>query len=506
MELDPALCYAASLSKDARFDGRFFVGVLTTEVYCRPICPAPMPKPGNVRFFTSAAAASEAGFRPCLRCCPEASPGTPEWNGSSELVTRALRLIDEGDLHDEGVRGVANRLHVSERHLRRLFIQYLGASPIAVAQTRRLHFAKKLISETTLPMTDVAFSAGFSSIRRFNGAIRETYGRSPSDLRYLSKRIRNGKQPSPYLELKLSYRPPYDWDSIIEFFKARAIPGVEEVEPGCYRRSIRLDGQSGILEVRPIPGRHLLRLRVSPELSSSLMQVVARIRRMFDLGADPEIIELHLSKDPHLLPLVNSRPGLRVPGAWDGFEVAIRAILGQQISVPAATTLAGRLVEAYGEQMNDLGQAGISRIFPAAEALQDASLAEVGLPANRRETIRCLAKSVVDERVDFAVSNGLEDFVDALIHLPGIGSWTAQYIALRLSEPDAFPVGDLGLRRAATEQGEPPISEKSLLQCAEAWRPWRAYAAVHLWGSLPHGGRTLDAGINQTIVDEKIPH
>jgi 3-methyladenine DNA glycosylase/8-oxoguanine DNA glycosylase len=266
---------------------------------------------------------------------------------------------------------------------------------------------------------------------------------------------------------------------------------VEEVEPAYYRRTIRLDGQIGFLEVYPMPDRHLLRLRVSPELSGSLMQVVARVRRMFDLGADPEIIELQLSRDPYLLPLLNSRSGLRVPGAWDGFEVAVRAILGQQISVQAANTLAGRLVEAYGQQVSESGYSQLTHVFPTAGVLQGASLTEVGLPENRRETIRRLAQSVVEGRVDFSAAQGLEDFAARMVQLPGIGSWTAQYIALRMSEPDAFPASDLGLRRAVTRPGEPLISEKGLLRRAEAWRPWRAYAAVHLWASLPHGRPTL---------------
>jgi AraC family transcriptional regulator of adaptative response / DNA-3-methyladenine glycosylase II len=346
MGLDFQRCYAATQSRDARFDGRFFVAVVTTGIYCRPICPAIMPRPENIRFFVSAAAAAEAGFRPCLRCRPEASPGTPDWQGSSSTVSRALRLISEGVLDEAGVNELARRLNIGPRHLRRLFVEHLGASPIAVAQTRRNHFAKKLIDETMLPMSEVAFCAGFSSIRRFNAAMRRTYGRAPTELR------RTQKQMSPTaseanLQLKLSYRPPLDWQSLIRFLQARAIPGVEAISADRYRRTVHIGEATGIIQVQPGEGAQYLLLQVPPELSRGLMQISERVRNLFDLRADPMQISSHLTQDKRMAELVQSHPGLRIPGAWDGFEIAVRAIVGQQVSVKAANTLAGRLVKAY---------------------------------------------------------------------------------------------------------------------------------------------------------------
>jgi AraC family transcriptional regulator of adaptative response / DNA-3-methyladenine glycosylase II len=486
MELDHELCYAISRSRDERFDGRFFIGVLTTGVYCRTVCPAPCPRPENIRFYPTAAAAAAAGFRPCLRCRPEAAPGTPAWQGPPALVSRALLLIAEGLLDEEGVEGLARRLNVGARQLRRLFLQQVGASPLAVAQTRRIHFAKTLIDETSLPLADVAFSAGFSSIRRFNAAFRQAYGRAPSQLRRHS-RARPASEDCA-IELRLAYRPPYDWPALIGFLGARAIPGVEAVDPRAYRRTVRIAGAAGVIEVRPVEGRRQLRLTVPGGLSPHLAQIVERVKRMFDLKADPAVYAGHLAADPLLAPRVRAHPGLRLPGAWDGFEIAVRAILGQQVSLRGANTLAGRLVAACGEPL-PAPQAGLGCLFPTAERLAEARLAGLGLTRSRAEAIRGLARAVADGSLALATPPGLEEALAALTDLPGIGPWTAHYIALRaFGEPDAFPAGDLGLRRAASgppqalagEAGR-PLPEAALRRRAEAWRPWRAYAAAYLW-------------------------
>ena len=481
MNLDPQLCYSAIQSRDARFDGQFFTAVLTTGIYCRPICPALTPRPENVRFFISASAAEEEGFRPCLRCRPEASPGTPDWQGSSALVSRALRLITEGLLDEGGVDGLAQRLNIGTRQLRRLFVNELGAPPSAVAQTRRLHFAKKLIDETQLPMSEIAFCAGFSSIRRFNAAIRGAYDRSPTELR----RAGNSGQPEAgdlNLRLKLSYRPPLDWSALIQFLRARAIPGVESVERDTYRRTVRVGNSAGVIQVRILEGGQHLLLSVPPELSRGLMHISERMRALFDLRADPLAITDHLKGDEGMSALVERYPGLRVPGAWDGFEVAVRAILGQQVSVKTANTLAGRLVKKYGESLQTVENDQLAYLFPRPERLADASLSDIGLTPGRVEAIRTLARAVSDGELDFSTAIGLEEAVARLTDLPGVGPWTAQYIAMRaLSEPDAFPAGDLALRRGAAETKGSILTEPQLRGRAEAWRPWRAYAAMYLW-------------------------
>jgi len=481
MILDHQLCYSAIQSRDARFDGRFFTAVLTTGIYCRPICPALTPHAENVRFFISAAAAEEEGFRPCLRCRPEASPGTPDWQGSSALVSRALRLITEGILDESGVDGLAHRLNIGSRQLRRLFVKQLGAPPSAVAQTRRLHFAKKLIDETRLPMSEIAFSAGFSSIRRFNAAVRSAYDRSPTELR----RTRDsGHQDAngTSLQLRLFYRPPMNWSSLIQFLQARAIPGVESVERNVYRRTIRAGNGVGVIEVRNVEGQQHLLMSVPPDLSRSLMHISERMRALFDLRADPLAISNHLKGDERISSLVERRPGLRVPGAWDGFEVAVRAILGQQVSVKAANTLAGRLVKMYGEPLQASEDDRLAYLFPRPERLAEASLSEIGLMPGRAEAIRALARAVRNGELDFSPAIGLEEAVAHLTVLPGIGPWTAHYIAMRaLNEPDAFPAGDLALRRAAAETKGTILTESQLRQRAEVWRPWRAYVAMYLW-------------------------
>jgi AraC family transcriptional regulator, regulatory protein of adaptative response / DNA-3-methyladenine glycosylase II len=455
--MDTRAYQRARLARDPRFDGRFFVGVVTTGIYCRPICPAPSPKEQNVRYFLSAAAAAEAGLRPCLRCRPEASPGTPAWLGASTSVSRALKLIGESALDEEGVDELAARLGIGGRHLRRLFLRYLGATPVAVAQTRRVHFAKKLIDETSLPMTQVAMAAGFGSIRRFNATFQKLYGRTPRELR--KSNAQNIHEPGVYT-FRLGYRPPYDWPSLAAFLAARAIPGVESVTPGEYRRTIFVDGRPGSIAVRPAEKNHL-ELRIRYADPTPLFRIVERVRRIFDLGADPGEVASHLKQDARLNPIVRAYPGLRVPGCWDGFEMSVRAILGQQVSVKGASTLAGRVAAAYGSPFDD------GFLFPTADALAEADFAPVGLTRQRAQSIRGLAAAVALGNVSFDGSLPPEEFERAITQISGIGPWTAQYIAMRLGEPDAFPGGDLYLRAVAHE--------------AEAWRPWRAYAAMYFW-------------------------
>ena len=481
MVLDHQLCYSAIQSRDARFDGRFFTAVLTTGIYCRPVCPAITPRSENVLFFITASGAEEEGFRPCLRCRPEASPGTPDWQGSSALVSRALRLISEGFLDEARIDELAQRLNIGTRHLRRLFVEQLGAPPSAVAQTRRLHFAKQLIDETNLPMSEIAFSAGYSSIRRFNAAIRRAYDRSPTDLRR-EENSGHSRSNDPNLQLKLSYRPPYDWPVLIEYLHARAIPGIESVGIDRYRRTVKIEGVPGVIEVRFIEGQRHLLLSVPPELSRSILKIAERMRTMFDLRADPLVITAHLKQDADLAVLVENNPGLRLPGAWDGFELVVRAILGQQVSIKAANTLAGRLVKTYGEAFQAAEDDELGYLFPTPERLAEAPMAGIGLMPQRAEAVRGLARAVLNGELSFGTATGLDELIESLTALPGIGQWTAQYIAMRaFSEPDAFPAGDLGLLRAAAEIEGATLSETQLQQRAEAWRPWRAYAAMVLW-------------------------
>ncbi len=477
--LDPGVCERARLARDARFDGRFFIGVVTTGIYCRPICPVRPPKPQNVQFYPTAAAAAEAGFRPCLRCRPEAAPGSPAWFGTAATVSRGLRLIADGALDGDGtVEALAERLGVGSRHLSRLFRKHLGASPRSVAGTRRLLFAKKLINETDLSLARIALSSGFGSIRRFNAAFRDSYGCPPSALRRRSMRLRLADGDSDFV-LRLPFRPPYDWSSIAAYFALRATPGVEQADGGIYCRTIALDGQRGQIRIRPVAGDTALQLSVVFPESRALFQIVERVRRMFDLAADPDDIAGHLSKDPDLAPVVRAHAGLRLPGAWDGFELAIRAVLGQQVTVKGASTLAGRLAAAFGERLPVTE--GPAVLFPTPAALVEADVAAIGLPKARARTIRALAEAVATGEVVFDGASDPQALERRLTALPGIGSWTAQYVAMRaLNEPDAFPAADLGLIRSAAALGIAGDA-KELAKRADAWRPWRAYAAQYLW-------------------------
>lgn len=473
MTLNWRVCSRARLSRDARFDGKFFIGVRTSGVYCRPICPARTAKESNVRYFPSAAAAAEAGFRPCLRCRPECSPGTPAWLGTPNTVARALRLIDEGGLEAGGVEVLAERLGIGSRHLRRLFLRHLGATPSAVAQTRRLHFAKKLIDETVLPMNQIAVASGFGCVRRFNAAIRATYNRTPTQIR------RTAHQPAmreknQYL-FHLRFRPPYHWKGMLGFLAARATPGVEVVEHGTYRRSIALNGICGYFEISLDAVGNSLAARIQFADPRWLFVIVERIRAMFDLNADWLDIAQTLRSDLALAKYIDAAPGLRVPGSWDGFELAVRAVVGQQITVRGATTLTGRITGMFGRSY--AAEAGLTHLFPTPEVLAQADLTRAGLTKARAATVQALARAVCNKKICFGEILDSQDFLARLREIPGIGAWTAQYIAMRaLGEPDAFPAGDIALVRALQ------LSDARELEArAEVWRPWRAYAAMYLW-------------------------
>jgi AraC family transcriptional regulator of adaptative response / DNA-3-methyladenine glycosylase II len=482
MELDAAHCYRALRSRDRRFDGRFFTGVTTTGIYCRPVCPAPAPKRENVRFFPCAAAAEDAGFRPCLRCRPETAPGTPAWQGTSAVVSRGLRLIHEGALDACAVSELAARLGIGERQLRRLFLQHLGTSPLSLARARRVHFARSLLDQTDLPMTEVAFGAGFQSIRQFNHALRARFGESPRRLR--ARRRSPATPHNDVLTLRLAYRPPLDWEASLDFLAARATPGVECVDAGVYRRTVELHGTAGTLEVgQGGDGAHLV-LRARLGDPAGLIEAVERVRRIFDLSADPLRIagDLGRGAGPRLRAALRRRPGLRVLGAWDGFELAVRAVLGQQVSVAGASTLCGRLVETFGKPVA-LGR-GLTHLFPTPDALASADVAAIGIPENRASALRALARAVAERTLRLDAARGLDDAVSRLCQLPGIGEWTAQYIAMRaFGEPDAFPATDLGLRKALGGE-KAVLSAAEVAALAEAWRPWRAYAAMALWSDL----------------------
>lgn len=486
MELpDREVCYRALQSRDLRFDGLLFVGVTSTGIYCRPVCPARTAKFENCRFFGSAAAAQEAGFRPCLRCRPESAPDLASWRGTSNTVSRALALITDGALDGDSasVETLAERLGLGERQLRRLFMQHLGASPVAVAQTRRVLFAKHLIHETRMPMTEVALAAGFGSVRRFNEIFRDLFHRPPGALR--RKTSASPAAAEAGVTLRLRYRSPYDWESMLDYLRARAIPGVEIVENGSYQRTVEIGGFVGSVEVTHLPRRQSLGVTIRFPNVQALPAIVTRVRRLFDVGADIETIDAHLSRDPLLAPLVARRPGLRAPGGWDGLELAIRVILGQQISVAAARRLAGQLVALHGKPVATgyISHPKLSHVFPTAERLASAELG-FGMPVARQLSLKALSEAAAADPNLFRPFGTIEEAIVRLRAIRGVGEWTAQYIALRaLREMDAFPASDIGLLRGAAIVDGARSSSASLLNRAESWRPWRAYAAQHLWAA-----------------------
>jgi AraC family transcriptional regulator of adaptative response / DNA-3-methyladenine glycosylase II len=504
--------YEALLARDPRFDGVFFVGVSTTGVYCRPICPARTPGRLRCAFFDSPARAEAAGFRACFRCRPEIAPGAAEVDAVDQLAAAAAARIAEGALNERGVRALAAELGVSERHLRRALEARLGASPIALAQSRRLALAKQLLHDTALPLTRVAFAAGYGSVRRFNAAFRAAMGSSPTQVRRARRGEGSGDAGRPgaaHLALRLDYRPPYAWVELLAFLAARAIPGVEVVARDAYHRVVSLGGATGVIAVRPAPGRDALALAASPELVPALMPLVARVRRAFDLDARPDRVASVLGRDPVLAPLVAARPGLRVPGAIDPFEAAVRALLGQQVSVAAATTLAGRLVTALGAPLPPIAAssprpATLTHRFPTAgevAAAGPAAIARIGLPAARAHALHALAAGVASGAIRIDGIRALEPYVADLVRCPGIGPWTAHYLALRaLHHPDAFPAADLGVRKALGM-----IPARAAEARAAPWRPFRAYAVLHLWTPLG-ADRATPTGGDDVEPRDRTPH
>ncbi len=469
---DAAIFRRACLSRDARFDGLFFVAVKTTGIYCRPICPAPTPKVQNVCFFASAAAATAAGFRPCLRCRPELAPQAP--HAAEDTVDRALAMIESGVLATQSVEQLANTLGCTPRHLHRLFLKKVGVGPLRVHETRRLLLAKQLLTETRMPVTQVAFAAGFASLRRFNDAFRSGCSFSPSALR---KRQRLPlHQP---MVLRLTYRPPFDFAATLRFLAARALPGIEVIDDVKYQRIVGTASSPAQLTVSHCLRRPELLLHVSGIEPRQLSDIVNSVRRVFDLNADCNAIDAVLKKVAVLKGTRTPHSGLRIPGGWSGFEVAIRAIVGQQVSVAGAGTLLRRIVETYGQLRPD-APLGLQRVFPSVEVLAEASFAGIGLTTSRAKTIRTLAAAVREGRIHFGPGQRLADFVEGMTQLQGIGPWTAHYVALRgLSHPDAFPAGDLVLRRALSRAT--PCSQSQAEAQVEHARPFRAYVAINLW-------------------------
>jgi len=470
----------ARQSRDPRFDGRFFIGVLTTGIYCRPVCPVRIPKKENIRLYRSAASAAESGFRPCLRCRPESSPGTPAWIGAPYKVSKALHLIARGNLDDSSVDELAEQLSIGSRQLSRLFHQYVGASPVAVAQTQRLHFAKKLLDETNLPLSEVCFAAGFGSVRRFNAVFQSTYARSPRELR---KGVRGSKSSKDEgICVRLSYRPPLDWKSMLTYLDYRKIPGVEHIdmENNAYYRTIAIGDCVGDICAQFLEGENSVSLQINFADTRHLYHIVEKVRLLFDLKADSKEIDRFFGKDPLLKKVVKHNPGTRVTGCWDGLEVTVRAILGQQVTVKAATTLAGRVAQRYGDNYACKSEY-LTRVFPSAERLAEADLNGMGIVGQRISAIRTVAEKIANGEILFDGVLETDDFVRRVCEIKGIGDWTAHYIALRvLSDPDAFPYSDLILRRAATDNQD-TLTPKALLKQAEVWRPWRAYAVILLW-------------------------
>lgn len=476
MQLDPDRCYRALRAHDARFDGRFFVGVSSTGIYCRPVCAGKPPKRENCTFHPSAAAAEGAGYRPCLRCRPELAPGYAAVDAGARLAQQGASLIEDGVADAAGLGAVAARLGVSDRHLRRVFQGEFGVTPVAYAQTQRLLLAKRLMTDTALSATEVAMASGFRSLRRFNTLFRERYRLQPTALR----RATSATGPVDAFRFELAYRPPLDWTALMAFFAHRTIDGVDEVRDDVYRRTLRVVARGvehrGWIEAAVLPRRRTIRVSVSTSLAPVLPAVLARAKRVFDLACDPEQVAVGLGS------LAAAAPGLRLPGAFDPFELAVRAVLGQQVTVRAARTLAGRFAAAFGEPI-DTPHDGLTRLFPApmrVAALSYGDVAELGVIATRSKTILALAQGLTDGTLSLEPGADAEVTIAALKQLPGIGDWTAQYMAMRaLGWPDAFPHTDFGVMKALGE-----TNPRRVLAAAEAWRPWRAYAVMHLWKQL----------------------
>ncbi|MGO9411058.1 MAG: DNA-3-methyladenine glycosylase 2 family protein [Spirochaetia bacterium] len=495
MELDPNVCYRIIQARDARFDGKFFIAVTTTGVYCRPICPARTPKRENVQFFLCAASAEAAGFRPCKRCRPETAPGTPAWNGTSTTVATALRLVGSGFLDEHSVKQLADRLGLGERHVRRLFVEHVGVAPNAIAQSRRAHFAARMLRDTQFPVAHAALSAGFGSIRQFNDVFRSVFGEPPRAFRKpgnaprgaSSARRAFSESAQHVITLSLSYRPPLAWDQLISFLEKRAISGVEEVERSSYRRSISLGRAMGTFEIKPSrSGKNELDVALRGIEPAMLGRAVRRIRRMFDLDADPIAITGHLCRDARLAPLVNAVPGMRLPLTWEPFEAVVRAVIGQQISVAGAVTILGRIAEGHGRHID--GGGTIKRVFPTASDISRADVSGLGAPTSRARCLKEIARALIGNRLRLDGSQQPPKVESDLRSVPGIGPWSAQYISLRgLGEPDAFPESDLGILKALDELGY-PADRSRRLEMIDRLSPWRGYAAIYLWHALARGG------------------
>ena len=523
--LDDDRRYQAAVSKDPRFDGVFFIAVTSTGIYCRPSCPAITPKRQNMRFYRSAAAAQEAGFRACKRCRPDASPGSPEWNIRADLVGRAMRLIADGVVDRDGVEGLASRLGYEQRQVRRLVTVELGAGPLAIARAQRAQTARILIESTALPLSELAFAAGFASIRQFNATIREVFAVTPTELRARtagpggrppgtprswgdpSPRTSLGRDPSPQtpLGLRLAYRAPIDAERMLGFLAARAIPGVESVQDGRYRRTIQLPNGAGILSLGPLVpsaaqrGPGFVDCELQLEDLRDLTAAVQRCRRLLDLDADPEAVTGYLSADPVLGPLAAAHPGRRSPGHVDGSELALRAVLGQQVSVAAARRLGARLVASYGKPLSR-PDGPLTHCFPTAETLAAADPATLPMPQSRARALTGLAGALASGELSLDPGAERDRAEAVLLALPGIGPWTAAYIRMRaLSDPDAFLPTDVGVLEALSRLGALPAGKvpaadsgaaararnaKAAAALAENWRPWRSYAVHHLWAYL----------------------
>jgi len=484
MTQDFAALYDAFASRDSRFDGVFFVGVSSTGIYCRPVCTARMPKAANCRFFPSAAAAEQAAFRPCLRCRPELAPGNAPVDGSQRLARRIADRIGEGMLDGgAGVEEIAAEFHVSSRQLRRIIQKEFGVSPMELVTTRRLLLAKQLLTETTLPVIEVAYASGFASLRRFNDAFRGRYGMPPTRLRREAAGTPARTHPPDTLTLQLAYRPPYDWTGMTEFLGTRALRGVERATADGYARTVRVGDRTGWIHVRHAPGRHTLRVDLSHSLTPVLPAVLGRLRDVFDLGARPDLVAAKLAQDERLADAVARNPGLRVPGAFDGFEMAVRAVLGQQVTVKGAATLASRWVEAFGEPV-ETPHPELTRLAPTPQRMAEASveeLAALGIIRARARSILALAEEVASGRLKLEAGAQPEQAIRQLVALPGIGPWTAHYVAMRaLRWPDAFPKEDVVLQR---NLGGVTAARAEAL--SRAWSPWRSYATLHLWRTPP---------------------
>ncbi|MGE0126980.1 MAG: DNA-3-methyladenine glycosylase 2 [Blastocatellales bacterium] len=468
-------CYQALVTRDPRFDGVLFVGVTTTGIYCRPVCPARTPHRDRCRFFANSAAAENAGFRPCLRCRPELAPGNAIIDSANRIASSAARRIEAGALNEAGIDELAAEFGVTSRQLRRVIKSELGVTPIELAQTQRLLLAKRLLTDSALPVVEIVFASGFSSVRQFNALFRERYGLSPTALR----RSQNSQTTKESLTLELSYRPPMAWPLLLKFLAGRAIPGVETVDDGRYSRAVAIGQSRGWVSVERAERKNALRVEISLSLARCLPSLLARIKNLFDLDAHPQLIEARLSEDKRLREIVKRQPGLRLPGAFDGFEMAMRAVLGQQISVAAARTLAARITDAFGEPI-ETPNPNLNRASVSAARLAQASVADLtrfGVTSKRAECLIALARVVAEGGVKLEPGVNVEAAIERLKQLPGIGDWTAQYIAMRAMRwPDAFLHSDLGVRKALNE-----TSSKRILEIAESWRPWRAYALMHLW-------------------------